>query len=60
MKKVYRRIGQSTRHSVRGTKDGQKQSLEDQMKRWREEPVHVVKSYFIKNKEDIIKMLEIR
>ncbi|VDN57374.1 unnamed protein product [Dracunculus medinensis] len=55
-----RRIGQSTRHSVRGTKDGQKQSLEDQMKRWREEPVHVVKSYFIKNKEDIIKMLEIR
>uniref|UniRef100_A0A915PZR8 Integrator complex subunit 10 n=1 Tax=Setaria digitata TaxID=48799 RepID=A0A915PZR8_9BILA len=54
---VQRRIGQSTRHSVRGTKDGQKQSIEEQIKKCREDPYATVSTYFIENKEAILKML---
>lgn len=57
---VSRRIGQSTRHSVRGTKDGQKQSIEEQIKKCREDPYVTVSTYFIENKETILKMLEAR
>ncbi|CAG9534818.1 unnamed protein product [Cercopithifilaria johnstoni] len=55
---IQRRIGQSTRHSVRGTKDGQKQSIEEQIKKCREDPHVTVSTYFIENKETILKMLE--
>lgn len=54
---VSRRIGQSTRHSVRGTKDGQKQSIEEQMKKCQEDPYVTVSTYFTENKEAIMKML---
>ncbi|VDK68761.1 unnamed protein product [Onchocerca ochengi] len=54
---VQRRIGQSTRHSVRGTKDGQKQSIEEQMKKCQEDPYVTVSTYFTENKEAIMKML---
>ncbi|VDK82109.1 unnamed protein product [Litomosoides sigmodontis] len=54
---VQRRIGQSTRHSVRGTKDGQKQSIEEQTKKCREDPHVTVSTYFVENKEAILKML---
>ncbi|VBB27623.1 unnamed protein product [Acanthocheilonema viteae] len=54
---IQRRIGQSTRHSVRGTKDGQKQSIEEQIKKCREDPHVTVSTYFIENKEAILKML---
>uniref|UniRef100_A0A0R3RGI1 Integrator complex subunit 10 n=1 Tax=Elaeophora elaphi TaxID=1147741 RepID=A0A0R3RGI1_9BILA len=54
---IQRRIGQSTRHSVRGTKDGQKQSIEEQIKKCRNDPYITVSTYFIENKEAILKML---
>lgn len=54
---VSRRIGQSTRHSVRGTKDGQKQSIEEQIKKCREDPYVTVSTYFTENKEAVLKML---
>ncbi|VIO86263.1 Uncharacterized protein BM_BM10922 [Brugia malayi] len=54
---VQRRIGQSTRHSVRGTKDGQKQSIEEQIKKCGEDPYVTVSTYFTENKEGILKML---
>ncbi|KAM3726910.1 Integrator complex subunit [Dirofilaria immitis] len=54
---VQRRIGQSTRHSVRGTKDGQKQSIEEQIKKCQEDPYITVSTYFIENKDAILKML---
>ncbi|VDM48285.1 unnamed protein product [Toxocara canis] len=57
---VHRRIGQSTRHSVRGTKDGQRQSLEEQMKKWRNNPIETVSGYFLDEKENILKLLESR
>lgn len=57
---VHRRIGQSTRHSVRGTKDGQRQALEEQMKKWRNDPIETVAGYFTDENENILKMLESR
>ncbi|MFH4976748.1 hypothetical protein AB6A40_003457 [Gnathostoma spinigerum] len=54
---IQRRIGQSTRHSVRGTKDEQKQAIEEQMKRWRESPVKPLLEFFSENKEQLLKIL---
>uniref|UniRef100_A0A0N5D6Q1 SpoU_methylase domain-containing protein n=1 Tax=Thelazia callipaeda TaxID=103827 RepID=A0A0N5D6Q1_THECL len=54
---VQRRIGQSTRHSVRGTKDGQKQSIEEQIKKCERSPYATVSDYFTENKDELLKML---
>uniref|UniRef100_A0A0M3IUQ9 WASH complex subunit strumpellin n=1 Tax=Ascaris lumbricoides TaxID=6252 RepID=A0A0M3IUQ9_ASCLU len=44
----------------RGTKDGQRQALEEQMKKWRNDPIETVAGYFTDENENILKMLESR
>lgn len=55
---VQRRIGQSTRHSIRGTRDGQKHCIEEQMKKDDETPIQSVIAYFTDNQDNILQILK--
>ncbi|VDD93732.1 unnamed protein product [Enterobius vermicularis] len=55
---VHRRIGQSTRHSVRGTRDGQKHCLEEQIRKEGEAPLQTVVAYFTDNRDNLLQILK--